>query len=264
MTNDDGVLSPGIRTLAAALAARGWLEAVVAPDRERSGMGHAITVDRPLRAKPLADAPYPQDIPVLACDGTPTDCVSLGADLLYPAADCVVSGINQGPNLGDDVTYSGTVCAAMEGVLLDRPSVAVSLCLEDGETIRHNETAARAALAVLELLPLDRKKPALWNVNVPNLPPEKLKGFRVTRMGERRYTDKFTATRDPRGNDCYWISGKIRDCMGEGADVTAVAAGYVAVTPITLDMTDYSCLNAMREETAQERFEKAFLQEIEK
>ncbi|MDR1137603.1 MAG: 5'/3'-nucleotidase SurE, partial [Synergistaceae bacterium] len=188
LTNDDGIISQGIQIISRMLADKGWLAAVVAPDRERSGMGHAITVDRPIHAHPLDPGMFSAEVPAYSCDGTPTDCVTIGLDMLFPSADCVVSGINQGPNLSDDVTYSGTVCAAMEGVILKRQSIAVSLCSKPGDSFKHNMTAALAAMAILEYV---EKNPlplgVLLNVNVPNELIKNIKGFKLTQRGKREY-----------------------------------------------------------------------------
>ncbi|MDR3331368.1 MAG: 5'/3'-nucleotidase SurE [Synergistaceae bacterium] len=247
LTNDDGVISTGIQILSRSLADREWLMAVVAPDRERSGMGHAITSGVPVRVHPLDPGMFSPGVTAYSCDGTPTDCVTLGLDLLFPDADFVVSGINQGPNMGDDVTYSGTVCAAMEGVILGRPAVAVSLCCKPNDSFRHNTTATLAALAVLEYvertgLPND----TLLNVNVPNEFMKNIKGFKLTRRGHRRYVDKFTTIKDPHGKDCYWIGGRVEDKREDGTDITAVDDGYVSVSPIAMDMTNYPLLDEMR------------------
>ncbi|MDR1944407.1 MAG: 5'/3'-nucleotidase SurE [Synergistaceae bacterium] len=247
LTNDDGVISQGIQMMSKLLADKGWLEAVVAPDRERSGTGHSITVGHPVRVHPLDPGMYPAGISAYSCDGTPTDCVNIGLDLFFPHADFVVSGINQGPNLGDDVTYSGTVCAALEGVILGRPAVAVSLCMKPGDTVAHNMTAAITAIGVLDYVQNSGlPEGVLLNVNVPNVLIKNIKGFMLTSRGKRNYRDKFTCVKDPRGKDCYWISGDIVDEHGEGTDVTAVSEGYVSVTPVYMDMTNYSLLYDMR------------------
>lgn len=257
LTNDDGVLAAGIQTMAIALAGKGDLAAVVAPDRERSGMGHAITVTRPVRIKELEKGLFPESTPAFACDGTPTDCVTIGVDMLFGDVDFVVSGINQGPNLGDDVTYSGTVSAAMEGVILGRPAVAVSLACNPADDARHFDAAANAALAVLDYVRTHSlPENSLLNVNVPNRPLRELRGFRLTRGGKRRYVEKFTCLQDPHGRDCYWIAGRIEDVHEEGTDVTAVAEGFVSVTPIHMDMTNYSLLENMRAADAEAYFSK--------
>ena len=246
LTNDDGVISAGIQTMSRPLADKGWLTAIVAPDRERSGMGHAITVGHPVRVHPLDPGMFAPGVSAYSCDGTPTDCVTIGLDLLFQQADFVVSGINQGPNMGDDITYSGTVCAAMEGVILGRPSVAISLACKPEDRFRHNTTAALAAMTVLNYIEeAGLPKDVLLNVNVPNELIRNIKGFKVTRRGIRKYRDKFTCMKDPRGKDCYWIAGRIEDKLQEGTDVTAVADGYVSVTPIHMDMTHYEMLGEM-------------------
>ena len=260
LTNDDGVTSPGIQAISRTLSEKGWISAVVAPDRERSGMGHAITVDRPIRARPLGPGMFAPGISAYSCDGTPTDCVTIGLEALAANADVVVSGINQGPNMSDDVTYSGTVCAAMEGVILGRTSMAVSLCVEGHENVRHNTTAALAALAVLEYVQKIPLPGLLLNVNVPNEPIKNIKGFKITRRGHREYTDKITRVKDPRGNDVYWITGTIKDEMEDGTDVTAVNDGYVSVTPIRMDITDYAALDELRSLSLCEKLSQALLQ----
>ncbi|MDR1514321.1 MAG: 5'/3'-nucleotidase SurE [Synergistaceae bacterium] len=258
LTNDDGVISQGIHMMSKILADKGWLEAVVAPDRERSGSGHALTVGRPVRVRPLDPGMYPGGISAYACDGTPTDCVSIGLDSLVPKADFVVSGINQGPNLGDDVTYSGTVCAALEGVLLGRPAVAVSLCLEPGDTFGHNTTAAIVTTVVLEYIQeAGLPEGVLLNINVPNLLVRDINGFMITNRGKRKYRDKFTCIKDPNGRDCYWIAGDAVEEYEEGTDVTAVRDGYVSVTPVYIDMTHYSLLYDMRAAGVADRLTKS-------
>ena len=257
LTNDDGVISQGIQIISRMLADKGWLAAVVAPDRERSGMGHAITVEHPLHVHPLDPGMFSAEVPAYSCDGTPTDCVTIGLSMLFPSADCVVSGINQGPNMGDDVTYSGTVCAAMEGVILKRQSVAVSLCSKSGDSFKHNMTAALAAMAVLEHVEKNPLPPGvLLNVKVPNELIKNIKGFKLTQRGKREYINKITCVKDPRGNDSYWVAGEISDERNEGTDVTAVNDGYVSVTPISMDMTDYDLLVDMRSGSLDKKFDK--------
>ena len=254
LTNDDGVMSPGLGTMAKLLAYKGLLSAVIAPDRDRSGIGHAITMSSPVRLQPLEPGMFAQGVTGYSCDGTPTDCVTLGLDLMVPSTDMVVSGINQGPNLGDDVTYSGTVCAAMEGVILGRPAIAVSLCSKRDDTAYHNMTAAIAAMAVLEyIMKAGLPKGVLLNINVPNEPIRNIKGFKLTKQGVRRYRDKFMVQKDPHGRDYYWIAGKIEDTHEDGSDVTAISEGYVSVTPIKTDMTDYSLLEGMRADSVEDK-----------
>jgi 5'-nucleotidase len=243
LSNDDGVLAPGIRCLAAALAASGRQVTVVAPDRERSSIGHALTLNRPLYIHPLGAGIYPEGVRAFSCDGTPTDCVCLGIEAVAPEARLVLSGINRGPNLADDVTYSGTVMAAMEGVILGRPALALSLDCSAKSPAPHYETAAAVALALLERIertPLPEG--LLLNVNVPDRPIRTLEGIRATRRGTRSYREKITTLSDPHGRTCYWIGGRPEDLMEEGTDVWAVASGYASVSPVQLDLTDYRCL----------------------
>jgi 5'-nucleotidase len=248
LTNDDGVISQGIQALSRMLNDKSWLAAVVAPDRERSGNGHAVTVDRPLRVHTLDPGMFAPGVPAYSCDGTPSDCVTIGLDVLCPAADFVVAGINNGPNMSDDVTLSGTVSAAMEGVMSGRPAIAVSLCTKTGDSFKHNTTAALAAMAVLEFVgknPLPRD--VMLNVNVPNELIKNIKGFKITQRGHRKYTGRVTNAKDPNGGDIYWIAGRPSDTHEEGSDVTAVTDGYISVTPLHLDMTRYDLLADMRD-----------------
>jgi 5'-nucleotidase len=234
VSNDDGIRAAGIQALYTALADLGevW---VVAPDREQSAASHALSLYRPLRAEQVAERHF-------AVDGTPTDCVNLAVNGILPERPAlVVSGINHGGNMGDDITYSGTVSAAMEGTLLGSAAIAVSLVGRDSSDFRPAARFARQlAGTVLESgLPPD----TLLNVNVPPLPEEKLRGFAVTRQGKRRYGDAIVEKLDPRGKKYYWIGG---DDLGhlpiEGSDFTAVEQGYISVTPLHLDLTNYASL----------------------
>ncbi|MDR1651339.1 MAG: 5'/3'-nucleotidase SurE [Synergistaceae bacterium] len=258
LTNDDGVISQGIQVISRILADKGWLSAVVAPDRERSGMGHAITVDRPVRVHPLDPGMFSAGVPAYSCDGTPTDCTVIGLEALCPSADFVVSGINQGPNISDSVTYSGTVGAAMEGVILGRQAVAVSLCRKPGDSFRHNMTAALAAMAVLEHVRDNPLPPGVMlNVNVPNELIKKIRGFKAAKCGRREYTGKITYMKDPHGNDSYWIADNTKDWREDGTDAVAISEGYISVTPIKLDMTDYALLDEMRSDRLDEKLSKS-------
>ena len=247
LTNDDGVTSLGIQTLSKALNEKDRLMAVIAPDRERSGIGHAVTVDRPVRVHPLDPGMFAPGVPAFSCDGTPSDCITIGLDVLFPSADFVVSGINDGPNISDDVTLSGTVSAAMEGLMSGRPAIAVSLCTKRGENFRHYTTATLAALAIIEHIeknPLP--KGVMLNVNVPNEFIKNIRGFKITNRGIRKYKDRVTSIKTPFGSDAYWISGKPHDSEIEDSDVTSVNEGYISVTPMHLDMTQYDVLVEMR------------------
>jgi 5'-nucleotidase len=237
LSNDDGVLAYGLDALREAL--RGTDEVfVVAPEREQSGASRSLTLDRPLRVRRMGERVY-------SIDGTPTDCVLLAVrgipDMVQVQPDLIVSGINHGPNLGDDVTYSGTVAAAAEGSLMGIPSLAVSLASWEHT---HFEAAARVARIIVDQL---RERPippgTLLNVNVPDLPFASLRGTRVTCLGRRVYPDVIVAELDPRGKPCYWIGGdKPTWLPGEGTDFEAVEAGFVSITPLHLDLTDHSLL----------------------
>ncbi len=237
VTNDDGVRSEGIRALADGLEGLGRV-VVIAPDREQSATSHSITLDRPVRVNHLSEG-------WLSVEGTPTDCVLLAANsLLGEKPALVVSGINHGPNLGDDVTYSGTVAAAMEGHLLDIPSIAVSL--STGSSPLHFATAARFARRIAAKL-LDEGSPngALLNVNIPNLAEEAIRGIRITRLGKRLYVDSVIEKTDPRGKPYFWIGGSPSWESGKNTDHAAVLEGFVSVTPLHLDLTDYKAVVEM-------------------
>ncbi|WP_323939091.1 5'/3'-nucleotidase SurE [Aeromonas hydrophila] len=233
VSNDDGVHAEGIRALSEALAACGEV-IVVAPDRNRSGASHSLTLEVPLRVTRIAETGYH------AVKGTPTDCVHLAVnELVRPEPDMVVAGINHGANLGDDVIYSGTVAAATEGRHLGFPSLAISLV---GKT--HFATAAHYAVQLVRgmmvhPLPSDQ----ILNVNVPDLPLDQIKGIRVTRLGNRHRAESVICSEDPRGQPIYWIGppGSQQDA-GEGTDFAAIEQGYVSITPLTIDMTAYSSL----------------------
>ncbi len=233
VSNDDGVHAEGIRALSEALAACGEV-IVVAPDRNRSGASHSLTLEVPLRVTRIAETGYH------AVKGTPTDCVHLAVnELVRPEPDMVVAGINHGANLGDDVIYSGTVAAATEGRHLGFPSLAISLV---GKT--HFATAAHyAALMVKGMMVHPLPADQILNVNVPDLPLDQIKGIRVTRLGNRHRAESVICTEDPRGQPIYWIGppGSQQDA-GEGTDFAAIEQGYVSITPLTIDMTAYSSL----------------------
>jgi 5'-nucleotidase len=235
--NDDGVRSEGIQSLARALDALGEVF-VVAPDREQSAAGHSLTLHRPLRVEQIAPRQF-------AIDGTPTDCVNLAVSGILPGRPgLVVSGINKGANLGDDITYSGTVSAAMEGTLLGIPSVAVSLA---GRTeFEFGPAAEFAARLVTQVIARGLPPDTLLNVNVPDRPREAMTGFRITKQGKRRYGEALIEKLDPRGKKYYWIGG---DELGfvheEGTDYAAILEGAVSITPVHLDLTHYPSFAAL-------------------
>ena len=231
LSNDDGIHAPGIQALAKALREFADVQ-VVAPDRNRSGASNSLTLESSLRT-----FTYPNgDIAVQM--GTPTDCVFLGVNaLMRPRPDVVVSGINAGPNLGDDVIYSGPVAAAREGRPLGLPALAVSL---NGH--EHYETAAAVTCTLLRALAREPLRTGrILNINVPDLPLEEIKGIRVTRCGSRHPADKVIPQDDPRGNTLYWIGppGEKLDA-GPDTDFAAVDEGYVSVTPLHVDLTAHS------------------------
>lgn len=246
VTNDDGVQALGYALSIQALAPYGQLFAV-APEIQRSACGHGITLSTPLR-KWRVNTGLPAD--VWACNGLPADCVQLAYSVLAEEkADLVVSGINAGANLGWDLTYSGTVAAAMEGAVLGVPSVAISVAAyENGEPISY-EAAVRFLKELMPLFSAHRiPKHCLLNVNCPNAPMTDIKGVRVVRQGTRQYKDRLEARKDPWGNTYYWLGGSlVADTTDEGTDVAAVEAGYIAVTPVHLDLTHYESLEAVSE-----------------
>ena len=231
VSNDDGVLAPGIRALSAELATIADIE-VMAPDRNRSGASNSLTLTRPLRVRHLEDGFY-------SIEGTPTDCVHLALTGFFdPVADMVVSGINDGANLGDDILYSGTVAAAMEGRNLGLPAIAVSMV---GESIQHYETAAAITKQlVLKLRTNPLPSQTILNVNVPDVPLHEIKGMEVTRLGTRHAAEPIVKEMDPRGRPIYWVGppGAAADA-GPGTDFYAVRQGCVSLTPLHLDMTHY-------------------------
>ncbi|MBI5696280.1 MAG: 5'/3'-nucleotidase SurE [Nitrospirae bacterium] len=237
-TNDDGVYSPGLTTLAKALKELGDVY-VVAPDREQSAVSHALTLHRPLLVEPVMDR-------VFSVNGTPTDCVNIAVGGLLPRMpDIVVSGINKGGNLGDDVTYSGTVSAAFEAALMGIPAIAVSMVARQDFIFQGAaEFAARLARVLLDK---GMGKDTLLNVNVPNLPPAEIKGVKVTRQGRRIWGGSVLERIDPRGKKYFWIGGEVENWIDSpDADHEAVKQGYISVTPLKLDLTDDDALGVVR------------------
>ncbi|MCX7556784.1 5'/3'-nucleotidase SurE [Xanthomonadaceae bacterium JHOS43] len=237
VSNDDGVDAPGIKVLARGLREAGHEVVTVAPDRDRSGASNSLTLDRPLRVREV-------DGDTWCVVGTPTDCVHLAlAGLLDVEPDIVVSGINTHANLGDDVIYSGTVAAAMEGRFLGLPAIAMSL-VQQGEAQSHYATAARVAVELTARLLVD-PLPAntILNVNVPNVAYEDLRGFEVTRLGNRHRAERCIPQEDPRGRRIWWIgmAGPEQDA-GPGTDFHAIRSRCVAITPIHVDLTRYQAL----------------------
>jgi len=236
--NDDGVAAAGLCALAESLHGVG-IVVVVAPDRERSAAGHSLTLSHPLRVHAISDGWY-------SVDGTPTDCITLGVMHLLPKRpDLVAAGINHGGNMGDDVTYSGTVSCAVEATLQGIPAFAISLAGEGSDDFR--AAAGFAARLALQILRRGLPPDTLLNVNVPNLPPEGIRGHQVTRQGRRVYGDTVIRKMDPRGKPYYWIGGAAPTWVRSGGtDFEAVSDGFVSVTPLHLDLTNHDAMQELR------------------
>ncbi len=237
LSNDDGYEAPGIRALAAGLRTLAEVQ-VVAPDRDRSGASNSLTLDWPIRARETPDG-------AIRVDGTPTDCVHLAiTGLLAQEPDMVVSGINAGANMGDDVLYSGTVAAAMEGRFLGLPAIAVSLV---GHEAKHYDTAVEIVIRLVDNLkrhPLPRD--TILNVNVPDLPLDQVRGIQATRLGHRHKSEPVIQDTDPRGRPIYWVgpAGAEQDA-GPGTDFHALRNGYVSVTPLQVDLTRHDSIGPL-------------------
>ena len=242
VTNDDGVQAPGLLALVKEMRRLGKVSAL-APDRNWSGGGHVKTLDRALRVKEVRLADGTQ---AFASDGAPSDCVALGMlGFFKEAIDIVVSGINAGANLGHDVTYSGTVTAAMEAVIAGIPGVAVSLETMENHIgdIDYGPAARAASKVIRQVIENGLSNEILLNINVPFLPDEKLRGVILTRQGLRVYHSRLDERTDPRGKPYYWIGGDAPTGVPErGTDVGALAEGFVSVTPLQLDLTAYRAL----------------------
>jgi 5'-nucleotidase len=243
--NDDGIFSPGVRTLADTLAAAGHQVTVVCPDRERSATGHSLTIFDPIRAEQVEGLFHPT-VQAWACSGTPSDCIKLGLGaLLEQPPDFVVSGINQGANLGTDILYSGTVSAAMEGVMEGIPSIAMSLTSFTFKNFQPAADFARNLLA--QVGKLDWPDPMLLNVNVPALEASEISGVAITRQGIRRYHDLFQKRIDPRGKTYYWLAGEVLEDVEDPtaqtlpaaviADVEAIRKNLITITPLKYNLT---------------------------
>ncbi|HUW36256.1 MAG TPA: 5'/3'-nucleotidase SurE [Rhodocyclaceae bacterium] len=238
LSNDDGYFAPGLEVLAKALAEIAEVS-VVAPERDRSGASNSLTLDRPLSLRQAANGFY-------YVNGTPTDCVHLAVTgMLDTLPDMVVSGINLGANMGDDTIYSGTVAAATEGYLLGVPALAVSLA---GKTGTHFETAARVARDLVRRFQQGAfGEPVLLNVNVPDVPYERLKGLQVTRLGRRHKAEPVVKQLTPRNETVYWVgaAGAAQDA-GVGTDFHAVAEDYASLTPLQMDLTHGAQIGTVR------------------
>jgi 5'-nucleotidase len=235
VTNDDGYLASGLRILASAAAELGDVQ-IVAPDREQSATSHSLTLHFPLRARIVEDK-------ITVVDGTPTDCVVLAVgELLEDKPDILLSGVNHGPNLGDDVLYSGTVAAAMEACILGIPAIALSYSGSRTESLAEWQpvlTRLLRQLVVRERFP----KETLFNVNLPPVEPAKVLGVKVTTLGRRAYVNSLTRANDPNGREYFWIGGGESTWWGaDNSDFRAIHDGYISVTPLHLDLTNYRLL----------------------
>ena len=242
VTNDDGIAAPGIAILervARELSDDVW---VVAPETNQSGSSHSLTMRRPLRIREVGDQRF-------AIDGTPTDCVMLALQAVIKGqpVDLVLSGVNHGGNLGEDVTYSGTVAAAMEATLFNVPSVALSQACTNGKRVEWATAERYAGDALTRLISDDWPPDLLININFPDRSPEDVKGFKVTAQGKRKLGDELLERIDPRGEPYVWIGGlRIDEALQEGTDLHAVSEGYVSITPIHMDMTHRASFKRLR------------------
>ena len=246
ISNDDGFLAEGIRTLANKMAQQGYEVTVVAPDRERSATGHGLTLHSPIRADIIEDIFDPK-IQAWSCSGTPSDCVKLGLSaILKDPPDFVLSGINHGPNLGTDILYSGTVSAAMEGTIEGITSIAFSLTSFKNHKF---EPAANYAVELIKQL-TDNPLPeaTLLSVNVPPVEEDEIQGVKITRQGIRRYHENFQRRQDPRGRSYYWLAGELVEEIEQPehiylppdlpTDVQASKENYITITPLQYNLTD--------------------------
>lgn len=256
ISNDDGVFSGGIRTLANTLARAGHDVTVVCPDRERSATGHSLTIHEPIRAERVEGVFLPE-IEAWACTGTPSDCVKLAiGNLMKQTPDYVLSGINQGANLGTDILYSGTVSAAMEGIIEGIPSIALSLTSFSCQDFEPAANFAQSLLAQLAQQAL--KSVMLLNVNVPAVKVEEIAGVAITRQGVRRYEEVFQQRIDPRGKTYYWLAGQVTEDISEllvldpqiseiPTDVQANRQNYITITPLQYNLTYKAGLESLQQ-----------------
>jgi len=243
VTNDDGIKAEGIKQLVLGLREIGEVY-VLAPESEMSACGHGITVHQPIRVRKFE---FLADVTAWSVSGTPADCVKLGVTtLLEIKPDIIVSGINKGPNLGTDVLYSGTVSGAIEGIILGIPAIAISL---DSFLTDDFSFARKVALNLCKQMINEKLAPdTLLNVNVPYIAENQIKGYKVTKLGERKYINNFDHRKDPRGNDYYWLAGQVVQphIEDEDLDVIAIKNNYVSVTPIHFDLTNYGIIEQVK------------------
>jgi 5'-nucleotidase len=239
VSNDDGILAPGLALLADVCREVGSVT-VVAPDREQSGTSHSLTLHRPLRPQRRPDGAF-------QVDGTPTDCVMLALQALMPEApDFVFSGVNHGPNMGEDVLYSGTVAAAMEAVMLGVPGIGISFAGHQPETLAtYRDTLVRLVRRIVCVQPFPRQM--LLNVNLPPVPANEVKGIKVTSLGSRYFSESLSKMKDPWGREIFWVGGgTITWTGGVESDHSAVHEGFISITPLHMDLTNYKLLETVR------------------
>ena len=259
ISNDDGIFALGVRTLANTLAEAGHEVTVVCPDRERSATGHGLTIHQPIRAEIIdSESIFHPQVTAWSCSGTPSDCVKLALSaILETSPDLVLSGINHGSNLGTDILYSGTVSAAMEGVIEGITSIALSLTSFTSKNFQPAANFACRLVKQLEIHPLPQ--PTLFNVNVPPVEEEEITGVVVTRQGLRRYRENFERRVDPRGKKYYWLAGEIIEEIEQPehmhlspdipTDVQAIQNKYITITPLQYNLTDVYTVDHLREQT---------------
>lgn len=249
VSNDDGIQAPGLRALAAALAHCGEVT-IIAPEREQSAAGHAVTLHKPLRMREVTLDGL--DVKAYATNGTPADCVALGTVDRENMPDLVFSGINAGANLAEEILYSGTASAAMEGAMYEVPSFAISVVAPITEA--RFDVAAQLGRRLAEAFtPAVRTRACFLNVNVPNLGPEEIKGIEVTRLGHRRYVNRISRRLDPRGQPYFWFTGEpIEKDASPGTDIAAVAAGRISITPLHFDLTSHGDIALLSEALAKQ------------
>jgi 5'-nucleotidase len=255
ISNDDGIFAQGIRSLANTLAAAGHDVSVVCPDRERSATGHGLTLHQPIRAE-IVDSIFDPKVKAWACSGTPADCIKLALwALLEKRPDFVLSGINHGPNLGTDILYSGTVSAAMEGIIEGIPSIAFSLASYTSRDFQAGVNFAQKLVANLIEKPM--AEPMLLNVNIPAVQQAEIAGVAIARQGIRRYFDIFQKRVDPRGKSYYWLAGELLEEVEETTepplphdiptDVQAIRQNYITLTPLQYNLTYAAALHHLPE-----------------
>lgn len=243
VTNDDGINAKGIKALVEAISDLGNVY-VVAPNSQKSACGHGITIHEPVMVNPVD---FEGTKGAWAVSGTPADCVKLGVSMLIPdKINMVFSGINQGGNLGTDILYSGTVSGAIEGILLGIPSIAVSLDTHTGSNFNAAKKITRRVCKDMMIKDLERE--TLLNINVPYIPEEKIKGVQINKLGIRAYSESFQERQDPRGRAYYWYAGVPENVYSkEETDVMAIENGYISITPIHFDLTNYRIINEIKD-----------------